>query len=57
MTVAVSRLSDANAIKTVERNSTKDIEYFIAANCYALPFRIRWSNTLLFIHGLCWHTS
>jgi hypothetical protein len=41
VTFPVSQLSDAYGINTVERNGSKYIEYFIAANCYAPPFRIR----------------
>lgn len=52
MTLLVSQLSEACAIKTAETNDAKYIEYFIAVNCYAPPFRIRLSNKLLFIHAL-----
>jgi len=55
VTLPVSQLSDANVINTVEREVAKYIEYFIVANCYAPSFRIRWSNTLLFIFGLYCH--
>jgi len=49
VTLPVSQLSDAYFINTMNRNDAKYIEYFIASNCYALPFRIRLSDTLLFI--------
>ncbi|WP_206738715.1 hypothetical protein, partial [Enterobacter cloacae] len=41
VTLSVSRLSDANAINVLGRIDTEYIEYFIAANCYVPPFRIR----------------
>ncbi|EFC55164.1 hypothetical protein ENTCAN_07879 [Enterobacter cancerogenus ATCC 35316] len=48
MTFPVSRFSHSDGMTSPESNCAKYIEYFIASNCYALPFRIRLSNTLLF---------